>query len=791
MDLSRDEKIKLITGKGMWYTQDLDGKLTSILLADGPHGIRKEIEDSKYNAAEEATCFPAEVTIASSWDLDIVQVMAEGIAKEGLAKDLSVLLGPGVNIKRLPICGRNFEYFSEDPYLAGKFASRYIQTVENLGLGTSLKHFAVNNQETFRQSANAQVDERALHEIYLRAFEMAVKEAKPATIMASYNRLNGDYVVESDWLLKDILRDKWTYEGLIVSDWSAIVNLPKAIAAGVDLEMPDSLGIHGKHVKKALKEGFLDQEDLDRAVIHILNLVETYRPDNRDKKKKFVGHQDLVRQLANESAVLLKNQGLLPIEDKKEVFIIGSLADKMRFQGGGSSFMNTITPAEEISAVKEFQARGYRVSYAKGYAHDSNEVDDLLVDEAKKLAQRADQIIFFGGLTEIVEGEGYDRQDMLLPENQLHLLSQLIDMGKDIIYVSFSGAPYEFPYLNEVKAFLQMYLAGESAHKSVVDILTGLANPSGKLAETWPKKMMDSLSMHYFDPKSKDLEYRESLFVGYRYFDSYQVEPLFYFGQGMTYTKFVYDNLSLTDFDYEKKKFDLSFDITNIGQRDGQEVAQVYVKNPRANYLRANKELRGFAKVHLKVGQTKRVHIKLDDHAFSIYDDSSKEFIDPSGLYEIQIASAINKIELKEEIYIKGIDYKRTDRDSLAPFFTGEKPLINQEVFKSLYKKKISNFTRLSRGDFTLYNSLDEFADVSLYGKFIRWLIVKATYKLYGNLGKDHPQTLMMIEGARTGPFDAVICQSGIAFLYRVGLSLVDTANGKYLRAVKRFILGD
>lgn len=785
MELSNDDKLKLVSGKGMWKTNDLGNKIPSINFCDGPHGVRKEIDDSKYNASEEATCFPTGSCVASSWDTDLISQMAQALGREASNKGVSILLGPGINIKRLPICGRNFEYFSEDPYLSGILASSYVSAIQNQGVGACLKHFAANNQETFRQSANSQIDERALREIYLRAFEIAVKKSKPASIMAAYNRVNGLYACENNYLLNKILRQEWNYSGLIISDWSAVVNLTKALNAGLDLEMPDSIGLHRKELKKDIKNGLISQETIDRATDNILKTIDQYKIHDNINNFDVSCNKSIARNIAAQSAILLKNDNILPLDinSNKEIAIIGSLADKMRYQGSGSSLINSKLDATAIEALQE---KGFTINYEPGYTIDSQEVDEQLSNRALDLVKKSSKVLFFGGLTDLMESEGFDRDNMKLPNNQIELLKEITAIRKDIIFVSFSGAPYEFDFIENIGAFLQMYLGGQGVGLACADILTGTVNPSGKLAESWPRKLEDCLAMDTFDPTSKDIQYRESLFVGYRYYDTYHIDTLFSFGQGLSYTQFTYSNLSLAEMDYENKSYRISLDLENTGNMKGKEVVQVYVKNPKPYFLRARRELRGFKKVELEVGEKVKLYIDLDENAFSIYDDRSCKYLEPEGNYAIEVGSGLSDIRLREEINLVGEKYHRIDRGAFAPFFVKTRPIIDEDTFKLLYGKKLSNYTKVRANHYSLYNSIDEMAEKSLTAKLLRKKIIKGIYKRYQNLGKDNNQVKMLIEAATKGPLDAVICQSEMPYLKNVGNAIVESCNDRKLKGFFR-----
>lgn len=790
MELSIEEKIKLVTGKNYWETEDLSGKLGLVRFADGPHGIRKQAKGPDYASSEQATCFPTISCLASSWDMDLAYEMAGAIAKEAIEKDISVVLGPGINIKRNPLCGRNFEYMAEDPYLSGKMAAAYIKGMQDRGVGSSLKHFAANNQESNRMTANSQIDERALREIYLRGFEIAVKEAKPATVMASYNRINGSFATENKKLLTQILRDEWGYEGLVISDWSACSDLVKSLEAGLDLEMPYSLGIHSKQVKKALKKGALDKGYLDRAADKVIGLAETY-PVGKKEKTNFdiKDHEKLARRICEESIILLENHGKLPLnkDQDKEVVVIGDLAENMRYQAGGSSRINS---RKATSLVKALEDKGIKVSFARGYSIEETEVDEVLKKEALDLSKKDCKIIFVGGLTENIEGEGFDRENMKLPRNQEDLLTDLTRARKDMIYISLSGAPYEFNYIRDIGAFIQVYLGGQEVTEALVRVLVGEVNPSGKLTETWARSYQDIMSSHYFEKNTKDLQYRESIFVGYRYFDTFGIDTRFEFARGLSYTDFEYSNLTIEQVDLETNRYRVSFDLENIGPYDGKEVCQVYVKNPLEYFIRSNRELKGFKKVFLKSGEKKRVYIDLDDHSFSIFDVYEKRFLNRRGDYEIQIGSSFYDIRLSKPLYIDGEDYHKVERAALAQYFVKGKPVINEDSFEYLYARRLSNFDKTWIGQYSLYHSINDMARVSFSARLVRKMILRGLDRRYKDLDKKDSQRKMIEEMAMTGRLDALICQSPSKAFYRLGLFLVNVCNKKRFRAVWSLLSG-
>lgn len=798
--LTRKEKIRLLSGVGDWHTYDCNGKLPSIMMTDGPHGLRKKEHDED-EKSKIATCFPTASAIACSWDTELVAKMADAIAKEAIAEKVSIVLGCGVNMKRSPLCGRNFEYYSEDPYLAGTLATAYIKAVQKQGVGTSLKHFAANNQETNRQTSNSQIDERALREIYLRAFEMVVKEAQPTTIMASYNRLNGTYACANKRLLTDILRNEWGFQGAVISDWGAAADVVACIKAGMDLEMPDSLGIHGKQIEKALKSGELTEEQLDQAVNRIVTLVESQANKLRTESVLYEEHHQLAVELECESAVLLKNNGMLPIKKGSTVVVIGDMAKHMRYQGGGSSHINTRKTNNALNSLKE---QGLHVLYATGYRSETDTIDETLEEKAVELAKKGEKILFFGGLTEEIEGEGYDRTSLSMPKNQLHLLYRLREENPNIAVITFGGSAMEMPFAKAVKAILHMYLGGQGVGEACAKLITGEANPCGKLAETFPMTLRDVPSYEYFGKKTNNVQYRESLFIGYRYYTTYKKQVRYPFGYGLSYTTFAYSNLTCSQnlktmnkdgsgkVCYTQGKLQVSLRVKNTGNFEGKEIVQLYIENPKCNFLRPIRELRGFAKVNLLPGEEKEVTMYLDESSFSIYDETEKAFIMPSGEYTIQIASSVENIRLEKKLMVNGIDYHRNDKKRLREYFMQSEHgfHITGAQFEELYQKPIQSFENTKKGEFTIYHPLEELAKHSLIAKITLGVSVAMVHYSYRNRKKNDPEVMMIVMGIREGMLDSVICQSKGALSYRLGEAIVLSANGHPIKAWMHLIGG-
>lgn len=658
--MSLEEKASLCSGADFWHTKPIERLgIPSIMMTDGPHGLRKQDESSGeigIGNSVPATCFPTAAALASSWNRKLLEKVGETIAKECLAEGVSILLGPGVNIKRSPLCGRNFEYYSEDPYLSTEMAASFIKGVQSKGVGTSLKHFVANNQEHRRLSINALIDERTLREIYLASFEGAVKKAKPWTVMAAYNKVNGEYCSQNKYLLTDILRNEWGFDGFVVSDWGAVDKREKALLAGLELEMPSSNGFGDKKIVEAVRSGKIPEKVLDRAVERLLKIIFKAVENRKDgityDKEE---HHRLAREVAKECVVLLKNEdNILPLKTNSKIAVIGSFAKNVRYQGGGSSHVNPTkvdVPYDEILKVVDNVSN---VLYANGYDIESDEVQMELIEKAKKIAKESDVAVIFAGLPEKYESEGYDRENLLLPESQNKLIEEVLKVQKNVIVLLFNGAPVEMPWVNEVRGIMECYLGGQAIGGAIAELLFGRANPSGKLAETFPKKLAHNPSHPYFPGEDDMVEYREGIFVGYRYYDKKEIEPLFPFGFGLSYTSFEYSDLEV---DKKQAKdtdtITVKVKVKNVGNVAGKEIVQLYVRDIESSVIRPDKELKGFEKVELKPGEEKIVTFTLDKRAFAYYNTGLKDWYVESGEFEILIGKSSRDIVLKDIVKIE------------------------------------------------------------------------------------------------------------------------------------------
>jgi beta-glucosidase len=640
--MTLEEKAALCTGASAWTTTPIERLgVPEMIVSDGPHGVRRVPDvSSMVNESLPATCFPTASCLASTWDVDLLREMGEALAEECIALNVDVILGPGVNMKRSPLCGRNFEYYSEDPYLAGEMAASLITGIQSRGVGTSLKHFAANNQEFQRFSISAEVDERTLREIYLPAFEKAVKQAKPWTVMCSYNKLNGTFASEHHDLLTEILKNEWGFEGLIVSDWGAVRDRVAALQGGLDLEMPGPQERRVKAVMEAVHSGKLNEAVLDESVRRILNIVFKAKETPKNGTFDVDAHHELAHKVATEGMVLLKNNGLLPLRGQQQIAVIGRSAENAHFQGGGSSHINPTRVAIPFKELKA-QAGDAELTYAEGYPADNSFRQDM-IDQAVTLAQSADVAVLYIALPTFKESEGYDRSDLDLTEQQVALIKAVAKVQPKTVVVLNNGAPVAMSaWIDDVAAVLEGWMMGQAGGVAIADVLFGKVNPCGKLAETFPIKLSDTPAYLNWPGGAGEVRYGEGLFIGYRYYDAKQMPVLFPFGYGLSYTTFAYSNANVSAKTF--KDVDgvaVTVDVTNTGEYAGKEIVQVYVHDQKSGLVRPEKELKGFAKVELQPGETQSVSIELDFRAFSYYHPEYKQWITEDGDFDILIAAS-------------------------------------------------------------------------------------------------------------------------------------------------------
>lgn len=652
-EMTLEEKAGMCSGEDFWHLKSVERLgIPSVMVADGPHGLRKQEEEGDHlgiNDSIVAVCFPAACATASSFDTELIYEMGKTLGEECQAENLSVLLGPAVNIKRNPLCGRNFEYLSEDPYLAGKMAAAYINGVQSWDVGISMKHYAANNQEYRRMSCSSNMSERTLREIYLPAFEIAVKEAAPKTIMCSYNKINGTYASENRYLLTEILRDEWGFEGYVMTDWGAVADRVKGIVAGLELEMPGSGGVNDAKIVAAVENGTLDEAVLDRAVERILNVIFSYT-EHRHPEAVFDRDADHEKatDIETECAVLLENNGVLPLKSSAKLAYIGEYAAKPRYQGGGSSHINS---SKVTSALESARRKGRNVSYVKGFPADKDMEDEEELRKAVEAAKSADFAVIFAGLPDEFESEGYDRKHMRLPVCQDRLIHAVAEVQPNTVVVLHNGSPVETPWADEVAAILEMYLGGQGVGEATDRLLYGEANPSGRLAETFPVHLEHNPSYLNFPGDGKNVDYAEGVYVGYRYYDAKRLPVRWAFGHGLSYTKFEYKNLKIAEGKLDDTgTAEISVDVKNIGERTGKEVVQLYVSDKNNTPGRPVKELKRFAKVELEPGETKRVRFSLEARDLSFYHEGLKDWFAPTGSYEILVGQSSDRILLKGEL---------------------------------------------------------------------------------------------------------------------------------------------
>ncbi len=667
-DMTLEEKASLCSGEDFWHTKAVERLgIPDTMVSDGPHGLRKQDLEGDHlgiNESIKAVCFPTGCATAASFDRDLIYQIGELLGEECQAENVGVILGPAANIKRSPLCGRNFEYFSEDPYVATEMAKYHIKGVQSKNVGTSLKHFIANNQEQRRNTSSSEIDERTLQEIYLAAFEGAVKEAKPWTVMCSYNLLNGEQVSESRRVLTEFLRDELDFDGYVVSDWGAVRDRVKGLKAGLDLEMPSSNGINDACMIEAVKNGSLKESVLDTAVERILNIVFRYTENRKpDTKWDKEAHHEFARKAAGECMVLLKNEKILPLGRDERVAVIGAFAQNPRYQGGGSSHINSTKFESAVSVL----SGSPNVVYAKGYDVKEDALDKELFEEAVAAAKAADKAVIFAGLPDEYESEGYDRKHMRMPDCQNELIVAVAAVQPNTIVVLHNGSPVEMPWVDQVKGILEAYLGGQAVGGAVADVLYGDVNPSGRLAETFPLRMEDNPSYLFYSGDSNVVEYREGVFVGYRYYTSKKMPVLFPFGYGLSYTDFAYSNLRVDKTDMtDAEELVVSVDVTNTGSRFGKEVVQLYVGDVKSTVKRPVRELRGFTKLALEPGETKTATFLLGKRAFAYYNTEISDWYVEDGDFTIEVGKNAASILCSATVHVRSTRKikKRYDNNS-------------------------------------------------------------------------------------------------------------------------------
>lgn len=783
--LTLEQKAGFCSGKDNWHLRCVEeAGLSEIMMTDGPHGLRKQPEKGDIGGiggSIPATCFLPACTTAASWDTAMLYRMGQALGEEALQEKVNIVLGPGVNIKRNPLCGRNFEYFSEDPYLSGKLAANFIKGVQSTGTGTCIKHFAANNQETRRQTIDSVVDERTLREIYLTAFEIAIKEAKPWAVMSAYNKLNGTYCSENKYLLNDILRDEWGFDGAVMSDWGAVSNRVKGLKAGCNLEMPSSHGINDKKILEAIEKGELTEAELDESIDKVINLIikskeNLAKTHNYDKDK----HHNLVRTMAANSMVLLKNEeSILPLKNGDKVAIIGEMAKKPRFQGAGSSFIEP-TKLDSVYDIYKSEYR-FEPKYEQGYRSDIDEIDEELETSAVELAAKDKdrKILLFVGLTDLYESEAFDREHMRLPANQLSLIEKVCAVNENVIIILSCGSPVEMLFEKDVKAILCSYLGGQAGAGAILDILYGKTNPSGKLPETFPIKYEDVPSAKYFPEGPKTVEYREGIYVGYRYYDTADIPVLYPFGYGLSYTTFEFSDIKVSSENFrDDDKLTVTFKVKNTGETDGAEVCQLYIGANENKIFRPEKELRAFTKIYLKAGEEKSVSFTLGKREFSYYNVNTKSFEAETGRYTVYVGNSLVNLPLQKIVKITNIEgIKPINYTEATPhYFTADVNNITTDEFEALLGREVPS--KEKGEDFV--PSLDTpLIDMTDYagGRFLNRFIYKLAKKVAGGTETNRKMAATMILST---PIRATAMMSGGALTLQMGKDIVKMGTGHF-----------
>lgn len=785
------EKARLVVGKSFWKIHGVDRfQIKDIVVADGPHGLRKQIEGTSMmdiNNSVAATCFPNSVALASSWDSNLVTEVGIALGEECRAEGVSVLLGPGANIKRSPLCGRNFEYFSEDPFLTGEMAASYIEGVQFVGIGTSLKHFAANNQEKNRMTINAFVDERSLREIYLAGFERAVKRSRPWTVMCAYNQVNGKYASENPYLLTDILRNEWGFEGVTLTDWGASNNRVECMKAGMDLEMPGPNQDSVEDLVHAVEKGELLVSQLESSVKRVIDLTIKGNNNHRESVYDTQKHHELARKAAGESAVLLKNADqILPISQEDDILVIGDFGLKPRYQGSGSSHVNALS----LSVPMKCHPYPEKVTYCRGYDERYESTNHTLIEQAVALARTKQKVIILAGLTESFESEGYDRSHLAIPKSQIELIDSVAKATENVIVVLMNGAPVEMPWLGNVKAVLEMYLAGEAIGEALWDLIYGVVNPSGKLAETFPLLYAVQPTAKLFPMGPKGVEYREGLYVGYRYYDAAQKEVLFPFGHGLSYTDFDYSDIQITKLNGEGQLFKVTFTLANVGDVDGKEVSQLYVLPQNTTYYRPVKELKGFKKTFLKSKERVIVEMTLDRRSFAHYDPLAKDWVVEEGIFTIGIGSSSQELHLTKDLFVAGHRYTdeakvEIDKMQHAYLDITDKDEFGRSDFEALYGSKIVHEAVAKRGSFTFNSTLDELSKTAVGKTLLN--SIKVMTRMNGSKNENKSNAM----------FEAMLMEMPLRFFATMSegkmdrkkvQSVLDVANGKMIRGMRDLI---
>ena len=777
-ELTLAEKCSLLAGRNFWQANGCERLvLPSVMLTDGPHGLRKQAGSADHlglNESVPATSFPTASAAACSFDPDLLQRMGQALGEECRKEDVAVILGPGLNIKRSPLCGRNFEYFSEDPHLSGKMAAALVRGVQSQGVGTSIKHFCGNNQEKMRMVSDSLIDDRALHEIYLRGFEIAVRESQPWTVMMAYNKVNGTFASENRRLMQDILRDSWGFAGLTVTDWGAESDHIASVKAGLDLVMPGPRADYVEAVQAAIEKGEISIAGLDSCVRRVLELIAKYE-DGRQKPFScdMDAHLALAREVAEASAVLLKNDGLLPLDKEKTLAVIGTFAQKPRYQGAGSSKIN---PYQLDNACDALRNQGFDLSFAPGYDHLSGQTNEQLLTEAVALASSRDVAVIFAGLPDAYESEGFDRSSLDLPTGHNRLIEAICKANPNTVVVLQTGSPVVLPWRDNVSAILLMYLSGCQGGQATANLLAGVANPGGRLAETFPLSVADTPTGSEFPATTKQIPYRESIYIGYRYYDKAQKQVQYPFGYGLSYTSFTYENLSVIQQDGQQK---VSLVVNNSGERDGSTVVQLYVRPLTSMTFKAVRELKAFRKVHLAAGESQTIELELDHETFRHHDRHRGQWVVEKGTYSIEIGESSRDIRLTTDIEVFG-ETIQDDPSALSGYFNPELVRgFSDADFKQLYGRPFPS--AVPQRPFTPDSSLADI-QATFLGRLIGKAMKGAAAKRSGNdpemqrmvieMMTDLPLRSLLMSGIKDGQLQGLITMLNGRFFKGLGMIL-------------------
>lgn len=787
--MTLEEKAALVSGTDFMYTNPVPRLgIPSLRMSDGPHGLRIQSgsQDNGVAKSEQATSFPTAVSTASSWNPENTYKMGVAMGEEANDYGVHIVLGPGANIKRNPLCGRNFEYFSEDPFLAGEMGAAEVNGIQSQGVGVSVKHYALNNSENYRFNGNSIADERAIREIYLKQYERIVKKSKPTTLMCSYNQINGTFSSENKWLLTDILRDEWGFDGVVMTDWGAIRDRVLAIKAGLDIEMPGDTAYCRRAIIDGVKNGSLEEKELDKCVLNILKLIEKVSCTKKGDKADYSRHHVLAADIAEDCAVLMKNDGALPVNMNERILIVGDMFEKMRYQGAGSSMIN---PAMLTTPKQAFDSNRVDYDFARGYRSNTSQTDEQLIKEATEKTQSCDKILVFCGLTDDSESEGGDRTTMALPENQQSLINALCETGKKIILVLFGGSPVEIPFKDKVSAILNMFLPGQNGGTAAYNLLYGKKSPSGRLSETWPESYSDVPFADEFS-KTVNEKYKESIFVGYRYYLTAKKKVAFPFGFGLSYTRFAYSDIKAEDMGDTVK---VTCRVTNEGDTDGAEVVQVYVKAPDTKVFKAETELKGFQKLYISKGESRTAEITIEKSELGYYNTKLGRWVLENGEYEFRVCTDCETVKGAEKIILQGETVECPYEDAVNEIYKkADMKNVTDEVFEKILGSEIPPLP--SSKPITIETLIGEFKNSKLLGRLIYKALTGVGYSQIkkGEKMPEGTERENMIKGGQflvkimtTNSCRSLSMSSSGQFGYNMAEAFVEFANGHFFKGMK------